>query len=486
LTFTPTALPTVAVGAGQGWRLLAAPGDAETLASFLEPVWTQGGSDYDASGGAPNVYLYKEAAPGDMAAGWSAPPGFVPLGPGVGAAVYLFADDNFDGEADPFPKALPLHGAEPTLPFVWDSVEGDAYIGYTNNESDDDGWNLLGNPSRSPLDWSAIWNTTFPPSPSTGDRDSTVSPIAYGYDAKSGWSSYDAYLGAGSGTGPMASRRIPAGTGFLVQAIAENPSLTAPASGEERLRAAEPAPHVAVYVEAGDQAAGSTISGGATLVFVKGAAVGPDRYDVPSLAPLGSPAVWVAAVETEGSPALMQSRLPAALDQPTEVDLAVGLDGVAPTAEITWDAALPAGWRAILLDRQTGAEVEMTAGGHYAVDLTGAAIVDGRPTVGRLAIRVVPAGATAGEPGMTVAEVSLARPNPASGRSAVRVAVPVAERVRVSVLDALGREVAVAFDAVVSGAREVPLDTARLAPGVYVVRVVGTSFAESRALTVVR
>ena len=45
---------------------------------------------------------------------------------------------------------------------------------------------------------------------------------------------------------------------------------------------------------------------------------------------------------------------------------------------------------------------------------------------------------------------------------------------------------AVAADGEVSGASELRIDTARLAPGLYVVRAEGESFAETRRLTVVR
>ncbi len=53
-------------------------------------------------------------------------------------------------------------------------------------------------------------------------------------------------------------------------------------------------------------------------------------------------------------------------------------------------------------------------------------------------------------------------------------------------MDALGREVLVVLDGEASGAVRLDVDTSRLAPGVYVVRVAGATFAETRRLTVVR
>ena len=79
-------------------------------------------------------------------------------------------------------------------------------------------------------------------------------------------------------------------------------------------------------------------------------------------------------------------------------------------------------------------------------------------------------------------------PNPSLGRAALELTVATAQQVRVSVFDALGRRVAVAYDgeARPGTALRVPLGGAALAPGVYVVRVDGETFSQSRRLTVAR
>jgi hypothetical protein len=62
------------------------------------------------------------------------------------------------------------------------------------------------------------------------------------------------------------------------------------------------------------------------------------------------------------------------------------------------------------------------------------------------------------------------RPNPSDGRVTVAIVAEASEAVRVSVLDALGREVAVVYEGPISSRLELPVETARLPPGVYVVR----------------
>ena len=79
-------------------------------------------------------------------------------------------------------------------------------------------------------------------------------------------------------------------------------------------------------------------------------------------------------------------------------------------------------------------------------------------------------------------------PNPTAGGAALDVAVSEAQAVRVTVYDALGRRVAVAFDGEVrpGAPARIALGGAALAPGVYVVRVDGATVREARRLTVTR
>ena len=78
-------------------------------------------------------------------------------------------------------------------------------------------------------------------------------------------------------------------------------------------------------------------------------------------------------------------------------------------------------------------------------------------------------------------------PNPASGRVAVRASLAAAGPVRVAVYDALGREVAVAFDGALSaGEREMVVETGAWPAGVYVVRMTAGAETVSARLVVAR
>lgn len=79
-------------------------------------------------------------------------------------------------------------------------------------------------------------------------------------------------------------------------------------------------------------------------------------------------------------------------------------------------------------------------------------------------------------------------PNPAQGEVWVRVAAAAPQRARISIVDALGRDVATLFDGVLSPGAPVGLrlDAARLAAGVYVLRARADAGDARRLITVVR
>ena len=82
---------------------------------------------------------------------------------------------------------------------------------------------------------------------------------------------------------------------------------------------------------------------------------------------------------------------------------------------------------------------------------------------------------------------ALALANPASGSVRVQLTQPHTADVRVSVVDVLGREVAVLADGVRSGGTsEMTLDASALSPGTYVLRLVADGYRTARTITVVR
>ena len=229
--------------------------------------------------------------------------------------------------------------------------------------------------------------------------------------------------------------------------------------------------------------AGLTADNAATadraLVHVTEAATaGFDADDASKLTPPAAPYALLAAVGTRQGAAYRQSV--------ASLSAAEGLVALAFTAThagtytLTAEAmGLPVGVTAELRDLATGAVVDAAAGYTFTSDAT-----DWTERF-ELAFR----GAVAGENGPAAERtLSAPRPNPATGLAAMTLRLPAAERVTAVVVDALGRTVATVFDGEAAAGVDVNLsvDAARLAPGVYVIRVQGATFTESRRLTVVR
>ena len=85
-------------------------------------------------------------------------------------------------------------------------------------------------------------------------------------------------------------------------------------------------------------------------------------------------------------------------------------------------------------------------------------------------------------------ELTVASPNPFNGQTAFELTVAEPQRVRVEVLDVLGRQVAVLFDGQVLAGQRYPfsLSAAGLDAGVYVYRAVGERFTAARRVTLVQ
>ena len=119
-------LTSITIDGTSGYRFLSSPVSGAIYGDLLEELWTQGmaGSDDPDNGGA-NVWTWNNSwnALTDLATdNYTA---------GSGVLVYVFADTDFDG-TDNLPVTLTLNGTQNTSPVTI--------------ATNDDSWNLLGNP----------------------------------------------------------------------------------------------------------------------------------------------------------------------------------------------------------------------------------------------------------------------------------------------------------------------------------------------------
>ena len=132
---------------GEGFRLLSSPVRDISYSSFLEPLWTQGADGADVSKGSPNVFTWDQTKSGNSNTNW------IPLdnlNQSISSSnaflMFVFGDDNFDGQVEGFPKNLEVAGFE---------HENDIGLSLNENSS---GLSLLGNPYAVPIDFNTISN----------------------------------------------------------------------------------------------------------------------------------------------------------------------------------------------------------------------------------------------------------------------------------------------------------------------------------------
>lgn len=485
----------------KGWRTLAAAFPGTTYDDLLGPLFTRGypGSDRPRSR-KPSVFLYDETVdpttdPADLD-GYATPAAAseeVPVGRGLYA--YTWTDQDRDGVNEGYPAILQT-GVALAPPFVFD-------VTYTPTGDAMDGFNLLGNPFATALEWDKLVR-------------SNVSPTVYVYDANHpGGPQYRTWTTGLGGT--LADDRIAPNQGFWVQATGASPTLRAPRGSRTStgpfygLRADdEPTLALDLHLEG---ALVDTLYATTARVVLFDATTGAEALakegSISGAAKVASHAPSSLLLAAIADDALLDVAVARATGR-VEVPLAVGavFEGGAVPADLalTWPGlSLPVGWQVRLVDRATGAEVDLRETSRYAfssrpMDLVAAPHTEAPEAPPLLRpLRVSPDRSVADARFVLVAEAVghdvtppispslVLAPNPAFTTARVRFAVGEAGPVRIVVHDALGREVA-EIDAgdLPAGDHVVTLDTSRLAPGVYLVRLATDSGTFVDRLTVLR
>ena len=221
----------------------------------------------------------------------------------------------------------------------------------------------------------------------------------------------------------------------------------------------------------------------ARLAFVEGAEASRDAFDgaqPPAIDPASE--ARIAIVSADGAFRGQESR-PYDLDGTAEARMAIRIAGraAAETYRLTWPSAatMPAEWALSLRDTDTGVAVDLRTADHY--DFTASPGDWSERFVVSVASR-----STASDAAPAATRLGAPHPNPASSAARVALTVDGAQPVRADLFDALGRRVAVVLDATVEAQQDLVVQTAGLAPGLYVLRVVGESFVETRTITVSR
>lgn len=464
-----------------GWRLLAPPGAGVTVEDLAGINLVQGVvGQYP--GADPNLFLtYKGGGTSGYGAATDATD---KLPPGAGFMWYWF-DDDFGPFSGGTSRSVALDGfALDATPAFATDINADVTLTLPFNAVDD--FYMLGNP----------FNLRFEFKNQNGTN--LTSPNA---TVSSSYLVYDPALGTGS-TGATSGGYIELSTGdhlapwqgVFVQATGtggSDPEFTFSRDGRNvrgaELYARQSRPTTVALTLEGElnvQGVSVPVVDAVTKVrFRDDATPGFDRHDLSELAPPDAHTATLALLGVRNGAPHRQGVL-SLPDLSGSVTVPVHLSATAEgTFVVTGElVSVPAGWSVALRDLATGASADLVSGASLTFTTDGA--VGWSP---RFELHIA-ASAVGVEGGAATAEVGQLAPNPASGQSWVRVRVGARQRVGAKVYDALGRVVSetVAQDLQAGAATQVSLDVTALAAGVYVVRIAGETFSETRQLTVVR
>lgn len=155
-----------------------------------------------------------------------------------------------------------------------------------------------------------------------------------------------------------------------------------------------------------------------------------------------------------------------------------------PAAGVYEVSAVPTGTANFAVEvLDGGVATALEAGEAFTFTASAADAANPAAFEGRFALRVSPRNSVSTGDGVDAIAVDVF-PNPSAGLATVSIEGALLQHVRVTLYDALGREAAVLHDG--PAASQLQVDAGRLAPGLYVVRIEGESFVESRSLTIVR
>ncbi len=474
---------SLVITGNEGWRMLSAPVTSTSYGTLLDSLWTQGFTGADVTNGTSNVLVWNEATKAFQSISNATD---VPSA-GTGFIAYIYADDNYDGTPDDFPKVLTnsasqfTGSANPTLTFT------------DSGTLANDGWNLLGNPYGTSIDWDGEdgWEKT--------NLDGTF--YVWSDSASGGAGSYLSWNGA---TGTLENGKIAPWQGFWVKANAASPGISMNDSVRSTggtLFKRKPVPQVTFKLF------GNEISNSAIVMFHKQAEAGKDELDAYKLQPLNSEYLLLGTSAT-GLESMDIQSLP--LDgSETELELDIQGSNLNGEFKLTWNQiAIPDDWSIILTDRLKDKSYNLNNSSSISFDLRTKEkqkakqnpklpsspiqlLKKAKEETPRFSLRIIQSESVYNEEELGLpAYVKLDQnyPNPFNPSTNITFGLPEAGKVTLEVYDVMGRKVAslLSEEQRSAGIHTVYLDASTLASGMYLYRLVAGNSVITKKLTLIK
>lgn len=483
-TIEPTPPENLTITGNEGWRMMSSPVTSTSFGTLLDTLWTQGfpGSDSPEYGSA-NIFTWSESTQSWVALGNASD---VPV-KGSGFIMHVYSDDNFDGTPNGFPKTLSNSESQftgtvnPTITFTDSGIPGS------------DGWNLLGNPYGTTIDWDSEngWNRT--------NLDQTF----YVWSDSAGGGS-GAYLSWNGTTGTLENGKIAPWQGFWVKANAVSPSISindsVRSTGGVFFKQA-PSPQIKLRLSDGEMYSNSVI------MFNEEARKGNDPLDAYKLASLNGDFLLLGS-SLGSQPSMDIQALP---NDGGEFELNLNISGSDLSGGLTlsWEkGVIPEEWKMVLIDRELGTEKILNGNSSISFELEQPENLqklqsDNLPKSpiqmaekaksgqSRFMLRVTTGTSVINELISSLpsnVELQQNYPNPFNPSTTIGYGVPENGEVTLEVFDMVGRKVATLLNGEQksAGRYTVNFDASNLASGMYIYRLQAGSSVITKKLTLIK
>jgi hypothetical protein len=481
----------------EGWRMLSSPVSGASFGTLLDSMWTQGFTGADVSHGNSNVYTWSESARS-----------FQPItnanevpASGTGFLTFVYSDDDNDGNLEGFPKRL-INSASKF------SGQASPSVSFTDSGvMANDGWNLVGNPYGTSINWGAQsgWNKK--------NIDATY--YVWSDSANSGNGSYLSWNGI---TGTLKNGMIAPWQGFWIKAHSASPEFSindsTKNSGGNLMKVSE-ASTIKLKAKSDD------MSSQAVVLFYKDAVPEKDQYDAYKLQPLSSEYLSLFSsfpleVDEENTQLdinALPDHLSGMWELPVDVDLSIS-DTSKTQTEITlsWELnKLPESWSLILFDQQEDEQYDL----NDVAEITFVVSHEKRPksidvknlipfqrgvpkvmksksaNESRFILQISAGEAVSYEEEAQLpvtVELSQNYPNPFNPTTTIGYGVPENGEVTLEVFDIIGRKVATLMrgEHKTAGRYTINFDASNLASGMYIYRLQAGSSVITKKLTLIK